>query len=288
MISQSVCCSMSHMSHLATLLAVLVSVLAGDYTEPPCQADRRVIVHLFEWPWPDIAAECESYLGPKGYCGVQVSPPMEHIQAAQWWARYQPVSYRLESRSGTRQQFSDMVHRCRAAGVNIFVDAVINHMSGLDSEGTGSGGSPFSGGGQSYPAVPYSNLDFNQPICSIQDYGNPTEVRNCYLVGLNDLAGGKSYVQEKISDYLQDCIDLGVVGFRVDAAKHMWPNDIKGTIDRLGDLPSGGRPFFVHEVIDQGGEPITVQEYFGVGRTTEFRYGLKVRPVRGRETCRSC
>ena len=56
----------------------------------------------------------------------------------------------------------------------------------------------------------------------------------------------------------------------------MWPDDIKGTIDRVGDLPEGGRPFFVHEVIDQGGEPIKVQEYFGVGRTTEFRYGIKV------------
>ena len=57
----------------------------------------------------------------------------------------------------------------------------------------------------------------------------------------------------------------------------MWPDDIKGTIDRVGDLPEGGRPFFVHEVIDQGGEPIKVQEYFGVGRVTEFRYGIKVR-----------
>ena len=34
--------------------------------------------------------------------------------------------------------------------------------------------------------------------------------------------------------------------------------------------------FYVHEVIDQGGEPIKVQEYFGVGRVTEFRYGIKV------------
>ena len=56
----------------------------------------------------------------------------------------------------------------------------------------------------------------------------------------------------------------------------MWPDDVKGTIDRVGDLPEGGRPFFVHEVIDQGGEPIKVQEYFGVGRVTEFRYGIKV------------
>ena len=36
------------------------------------QPPRQVIVHLFEWQWPDIAAECEDYLGPAGYCGVQV------------------------------------------------------------------------------------------------------------------------------------------------------------------------------------------------------------------------
>ena len=30
-------------------------------------------------------------------------------------------------------------------------------------------------------------------------------------------------------------------------------------------FPGGARPFFFHEVIDQGGEPITVGEYFGVG-----------------------
>lgn len=44
----------------------------------------------------------------------------------------------------------------------------------------------------------------------------------------------------------------------------------------VGDLPEGGRPFFISEVIDQGGEPIKVQEYFDSGMVTEFRYGIKV------------
>ena len=61
-------------------------------------------MHLFEWPWDAVARECEEFLGPKGYCGVQISPPMEHIQGSQWWTRYQPVSYKLESRSGNRGQ----------------------------------------------------------------------------------------------------------------------------------------------------------------------------------------
>lgn len=34
---------------------------------------RSVIVHLFEWTWRDVANECETFLGPNGFGGVQVS-----------------------------------------------------------------------------------------------------------------------------------------------------------------------------------------------------------------------
>lgn len=37
------------------------------------------MVHLFEWKWKDIALECEQYLAPNNFCGVQVSPPVEHV-----------------------------------------------------------------------------------------------------------------------------------------------------------------------------------------------------------------
>jgi alpha-amylase len=32
-----------------------------------------------------------------------------------------------------------------------------------------------------------------------------------------------------------------------------------------------GDPLVFHEVIDMGGEPISTNEYFGVGKVTEFR-----------------
>jgi glycosidase len=31
-------------------------------------------------------------------------------------------------------------------------------------------------------------------------------------------------------------IDIGVAGFRVDAAKHMWPNDLNTLIGKLKNL----------------------------------------------------
>lgn len=34
---------------------------------------RTGMVHLFEWKWEDIANECEQFLGPNGFAGVQVS-----------------------------------------------------------------------------------------------------------------------------------------------------------------------------------------------------------------------
>ena len=52
-------------------------------------------------------------------------------------------------------------------------------------------------------------------------------MRNCKLVGLNDLNQGDQFVRDKIRDFLDFCIDHGVAGFRVDASKHMWPDQLK-------------------------------------------------------------
>jgi len=38
---------------------------------------RTVAIQMFEWPWQDIAKECEVYLGPNGFAAVQVSPPQD-------------------------------------------------------------------------------------------------------------------------------------------------------------------------------------------------------------------
>jgi alpha-amylase len=51
-------------------------VLAGD-AGPPA-AGGVAFVQLFEWKWTDVARECETYLGPKGFTAVQISPPNEH------------------------------------------------------------------------------------------------------------------------------------------------------------------------------------------------------------------
>jgi alpha-amylase len=52
------------------LLALLLHLALAQH-DPHC-GGRTAIVHLFEWTWTSIAAECERFLGPTGYCGLQV------------------------------------------------------------------------------------------------------------------------------------------------------------------------------------------------------------------------
>ena len=51
----------------------------------------------------------------------QISPPNENRIVTSpnrpWWERYQPVSYKLVTRSGNEAQFRDMVQRCNKANV---------------------------------------------------------------------------------------------------------------------------------------------------------------------------
>ena len=233
------------------------------------QGSADVFVHLFEWRWQDIAAECEDFLGPNGYAAVQTSPPQEHVKGPEWWTRYQPVSYKLESRGGTRAEYADMIKRCKAAGVDVYADALTNHMAGLGS-GTGVAGTPYTD--YSY-GVPYEYDDFHHcgrnGTDTIADYQDLWEVQTCNLGTLTDLDTGNPTVQAKIAAYLNDLLSLGIAGFRLDAVKHVSHEDVSGYLALLDS-----RPFIFQEVIDRGGEPINAMAYLNNGSVTEFKYPM--------------
>jgi alpha-amylase len=245
------------------------------------QNNRTVFVQLFEWKWTDIARECESYLGPKGFAAVQISPPNEHAWIPTgdgapfpWWMRYQPVSYGLDrSRSGTRSEFIDMVNRCNAVGVGIYADAVINHMTSGSGTTSSAGNDPW--GVESYPRVPYGASDFHA-TCAVTNYQDANNVQSCQLVGLQDLNTASTYVRGKLADYLVDLATIGVKGFRIDAAKHMSPTDV-GAIVSAVNARLTTRPFWFLEVIGASGEAVQPGQYFGISdsqaNVTEFGYG---------------
>lgn len=63
-----------------------ILIYRGIFTQNPnYKSGRTAMVHLFEWKWKDIANECETFLGPNGFGGVQVSPPTENTVIRMDW-----------------------------------------------------------------------------------------------------------------------------------------------------------------------------------------------------------
>ncbi|NYG06305.1 alpha-amylase [Phycicoccus badiiscoriae] len=236
----------------------------GHRTDAP-----GVTANMFEWNWSSVARECTNHLGPAGFRGVQVAPPADSLKRTSlgngsdtvlhpWWEVYQPVDYTLTSRMGTAAQFAAMVSTCRQAGVKVYVDAVINHMTGQGN--TSYGGQSYTH--FSYPAVPYTAADFHQKgtgpnDCSsssggIEDFNNVHQVFKCELLGLADLNTSDPGVQSRLAAYLNTLIGYGVSGFRVDAAKHIGQADLDAIYRQLHRTKDGLRPYWALEVFGGG------------------------------------
>ena len=243
-----------------------------------------VIANLFEWNWPSVAAECTDVLGPKGYGAVQVAPPEDSIRIPgsthDWWDVYQPVGYDLNSRMGNASQFQAMVTTCHNAGVKVYADAVINHMSGNDQSSTDSyGGDSFNVSSKSYSEVPYTSADFHTSPAncpnsdmSIQDWSSQTQVQECDLEDLADLYTETDDVRAKIAGYLNSLIADGVDGFRVDSAKHINQADMANIESRLNNTLWGQRPYVLQEVALGGSGNLAPAAFEGNGSVIGFDY----------------
>jgi hypothetical protein len=252
-----------------------------------------VAAHLFEWNWADVGKECQNYLGPAGFNVVQVSPPTEHILGTSWTTRYQPVSYLLNSRSGTQQEFIQMVGACYNAGVSVMVDVVVNHMATTFYEagkqchgdecvgfnGTIFGSRMFSGTKRHSPpdasdemAVYTSPNSFHHlPADFTSNCGWPPYSNDRYLCDMNslpDINTENLQSQQMLLRYLFGLFEIGVTHVRVDAASNMYASSLNGFLNRI--------PW-----------DYVVQEYYGIdlslqtdamdlGHVTDFDFGLNM------------
>lgn len=71
---------------------------------------------------------------------------------------------------------------------------------------------------------------YQVPACVGAD---PRHTYSCNLGGLPDLDTSNAYVQDSIASYLNKLVDLGVVGIRIDAAKHIDPAELDAVLSRV-------------------------------------------------------
>jgi len=82
-------------------------------------------------------------------------------------------------------------------------------------------------------------------------------LNNGWLSGLADLDTESDYVRERIAAYMTDLLSVGFSGFRIDAAKHIYPESLAAILAKFkanlggGDLPDD---FITYLEVLLGGE----------------------------------
>lgn len=111
-----------------------------------------------------------------------------------------------------------MTDRCNKAGVRIFVDVVLNHMT--NQQYTSMSNSKYSVCKREYYDIGYNKNHFHNS-CPLNNYQNAWEVKFCELFGLPDLKTEDDFVRGRLIGFLNKLIDLGASGFRVDTGQYI-------------------------------------------------------------------
>ncbi|WP_261818025.1 alpha-amylase family protein [Vibrio gallicus] len=242
--------------------------MSVQFDSSACTSD--VILHAFDWPYSMVAQQAK-YIVELGYKTVLVSPPMKSLKNANgtpWWQRYQPQDYRIiDNQLGNTLDFKQMMVEANKWGLRIYVDVVFNHMANEaylrdDLE------YPSQQERQHYQSNEcfYESLklfgDLSEPLFTnkdfvdafgIVDWQDKYQVQNGRITGGPDDPGlptlkESDYVTAQQKNYLRALKQLGVKGFRIDAAKHIsieqickvWTPEITEGVHIFGEIITDG------------------------------------------------
>ena len=224
-----------------TQASVIDSAVVSASTAPQSSIQGSAILHCFNWSYNNIKNNLQA-IKDAGYTAVQTSPvqsPKDYNsswrdQNNQWWKLYQPLGFSISNNSwlGTKSELQSLCSAAESMGIKVIVDVVANHVSG---SGPGVG------------AVDWnvdSYLKNNSYIRDNNYYANNDNDRynmTTGSIGMPDLNTNNTDLQNRVKNFLIECINVGVDGFRFDAAKHIelptdsgnssqfWPTVINGS-----------------------------------------------------------
>jgi len=151
----------------------------------------------------------------QGFDAVQISPlqKTKDDNSKEWWMLYQPISMEIGNRIGSKEELKELCDVANNYGVYVIADVVVNHLAGSNNEGS---------------LTPHPDCDkelLYNPDCwkekknmGPKDWDDRYKVTH-YCMGLPGLNPRNEVVQRKVINMLNEYADLGVNGFRFDAAK---------------------------------------------------------------------
>ena len=162
------------------------------------------ILSLFDCPLEEIKG-LVPIIKEQGFDAVQISPlqKTKDDSSKEWWMLYQPISMELGNKIGSKEELKQLCDVANSYGVYIIADVVVNHLAGSDNEGS---------------LTPQSYCWKEKKNMGPKDWDDRYKVTH-YCMGLPGLNPRNEIVQRKVINMLNEYADLGVNGFRFDAAK---------------------------------------------------------------------
>ena len=197
----------------------------------PAKSSDGTTFHAFCWTFNQIK-ENLPYLADSGFKNVLTMPVQQPKNGgSSWWSYYQPLSFSIADNSaiGTKEELKSLCEEAEKYDISILVDVVANHLANINDDELEADGTPkVAPSVESYEPVLYRNRNENvDGVNGITFHHNPRATGSgaetqVYPYGnLPDLNTENPYVQERVLSLLKECIDVGVDGFRFDAAKHI-------------------------------------------------------------------
>jgi alpha-amylase len=238
----------------------------------PPKPEPLAIYHAFQVPLKALIPQVCA-LGKAGYSHVQLSPLQRSNPGPQWWKRYQPIDSTVIEGLGGEAELQTLTQRAHGCGVKVLADVVFNHMANLSGGDEvedlgafpGLGAADFRTPPEAPGRRPCADSNGDGAANGYAD-GNRQRELFCWLGGLPDLRFTER-VRARQRAHLQRLLDLGVDGFRFDAAKHL---EAAVLADHLAFIArrSGGRAWSYLEVIEDA--DTRAEDYNQLAPVTDF------------------
>jgi alpha-amylase len=221
-------------------------------------ADQPIaIFHAFDQNYNDVNGfVCK--LADQGYSHIQIAPAQRSNpkEPNEWYFRYQPVEYgKIEGR-GSEDDLKRLIDKANSCGFKVIADIVFNHMASISDFNF----SDFS---------EFNDKKYFHDRCSIvYNDNNRDKELICWIGDLPDLNQSIDHVRDVHKAHLKKLLDLGIGGFRFDAAKHM-PHDIVKEYIKFIDDNSNGNAWNYLEVIDDN--DTKAEDYNDIAAVEDFK-----------------
>lgn len=165
---------------------------------------------MFQWRLGDIIPMI-STVKEQGFDAIQISPIQGTKDSGmEWWKLYQPTNFKIgNTQIGAKEQLKELCAVANQYGIKVIVDVVLRHVAGDPQS----------------PLAPHKDVDPDllPYLCKEQIPCNNYEDRwqcthRCTGMPMFDY-NNPNYIA-KVIDFLNELLDCGVWGFRLDQLKH--------------------------------------------------------------------